>query len=63
MGGPFWVVSVIEAEVAVKGITGNRLNNQYDVCGELWSNKRMMCIMDTGNNGEGSLGTMKHIHV
>jgi hypothetical protein len=61
VGWPFLVVSVIEAEEVVKGITGNGWNSQYYVCGELWSNRRIMCIMDSGNNGEESLGTMKHI--
>jgi len=31
------------------------------VCGELRSNRRIMCVTDSGNNEEGSLGTMKHI--
>jgi hypothetical protein len=54
-------VSVIEAEEAMKGITGNRWNSQCYVCGELWSIRRIMCIMDSGNDGEERLGTMKHI--
>ena len=61
MGGPFWVESVIEAAEAVKGITGNGWSSQYCVCGELWSNRRIMCVMDSANNGEGRLGTMKHM--
>lgn len=28
---------------------------------ELWSNRRIMCIMDSGNDGEERRGTMKHI--